>query len=191
MNERTMKNIFARTLTETQKNALFAFGEKGKAATGCNLMIAASMCEGELTKAILLHLADLIETIGITEEEFEDLLYKIRLEMQEKIMNMERETVNRTGNVSGTSAWRTYARKKFLAIFGNENCGATVRRLAYVEQVTVDPDLRVIVHELASDVAHMGIFKSEKYPELLADARKVDGLWKIRIDDLGYFTGKG
>lgn len=38
------------TLTETQKNALFAFGEKDKVGTGANLIIAASMCEGKLTK---------------------------------------------------------------------------------------------------------------------------------------------
>lgn len=191
MDERTIKTIFTMTLTETQKEALFAFGEKGKAATGCNLMIAAGMCEGDMTKAILLHLADLIDTIGLTEEEFEELLYKVRLEMQEKIMDMEKNRMNRTGNVSDNPVWRAYARKKFLAIFGNENCGATVRRLAYVEQVTVDPDLREIVHNLTSDVATMGIFKPEKYPELLKEARKVDGLWKLRTDDLGYFTVNG
>ena len=40
------------TFTETQKNALFAFGEKDKIGTGANLIIAACMCEGELTKRI-------------------------------------------------------------------------------------------------------------------------------------------
>ena len=67
MDERTIKTIFTMTLTETQKEALFAFGEKGKAATGCNLMIAAGMCEGDMTKAILLHLADLIDTSSLAE----------------------------------------------------------------------------------------------------------------------------
>ena len=48
------------TLTETQKNALFAFGELDKTGTGVNLMIAASMCEGDLIKAILMNLSDLV-----------------------------------------------------------------------------------------------------------------------------------
>ena len=70
----TMNRLFnSITLTETQKNALFAFG------TGANLIIAACMCEGELTKAILMNLADLIESVGITDEEFEQLIYQIRL----------------------------------------------------------------------------------------------------------------
>ena len=56
------------TLTETQKNALFAFGEMDKTGTGVNLMIAASMCEGELSKAILMNLSDLVESVGITDE---------------------------------------------------------------------------------------------------------------------------
>ena len=178
------------TLTETQKNALFAFGENGKTATGCNLMIAANMCEGQLAGAILMNLADLIDSIGITEEDFEELLYQIRLETQENIMNMEKDYLSRTGKAAGDLPWRDFARKKILAAFGNESCGTTIRRLAYVEEVTVDPDLKAIVHDLAAQVAQMGIFKSEKYPELLKDARKVDELWKIRIDDLGYFTVK-
>ena len=70
----TMNRLFnSITLTETQKNALFAFGEKDKIGTGANLIIAACMCEGELTKAILMNLADLIESVGITDEEFEQI----------------------------------------------------------------------------------------------------------------------
>lgn len=76
----TMNRLFnSITLTETQKNALFAFGEKDKIGTGANLIIAACMCEDELTKAILMNLADLIESVGITDEEFEQLIYQIRL----------------------------------------------------------------------------------------------------------------
>ena len=76
----TMNRLFnSITLTETQKNALFAFGEKDKIGTGANLIIAACMCEGKLTKAILMNLADLIESVGITDEEFEQLIYQIRL----------------------------------------------------------------------------------------------------------------
>ena len=70
-------------LTETQKNALFAFGEKTKAGTGCNLMIAASMCEGDLTKAILMNLADLVETVGITDEEMAIHLRPYRIAKEE------------------------------------------------------------------------------------------------------------
>ena len=40
------------TLTETQKNALFAFGEKDKIGTGANLIIAACMCEGQREAAV-------------------------------------------------------------------------------------------------------------------------------------------
>ena len=31
--------------------------------------------------------------------------------------------------------------KKILAAFGHDECGVTIRRLCYVEHVTVDPDL--------------------------------------------------
>ena len=85
------RNFNLPRLTETQKNALFAFGEKTKAGTGCNLMIAASMCEGDLTKAILMNLADLVETVGITDEEMEHLLYQVRMGTTENIMNMEKD----------------------------------------------------------------------------------------------------
>ena len=37
----------------------------------------------------------------------------------------------------------------------------------------------------------MNVFHPEKYPDLLTEARKADVLWKIKTDDLGYFTAKG
>lgn len=178
------------TLTETQKNALFAFGEKDRIGTSCNLMIAASMCEGQLSGAILMNLSDLIDSVGITDEEFEELIYQIRLETEETIRNMEKDAQNRTGKKSDALPWRETARKKILAAFGSERCGNTVVRLAYIEHVTVDPDLKQIVHDLASQIAMMNVFHQEKYPELLADARRVDDMWKIKADDLGYFTVK-
>ena len=58
--------------------------------SGVNLIIAACMCEGELTRAILMNLADLIESVGITDEEFEQLIYQIRLETEENIISMEK-----------------------------------------------------------------------------------------------------
>ena len=187
-----MNRIFnSITLTETQKNALFAFGEKDKIGTGANLMIAASMCEGELTKAILMNLADLIEKVGITDEEFEQLIYQIRLETEENIISMEKHYQEMTGKRSSDRSWRDFARKKILAVFRNESCGNTVLRLSYVEHVTVDPDLKQIIHDLCSQVATMNVFKSEQYPALLTEARKVDELWRIKSDDLGFFTSKG
>lgn len=186
-----MNTLFnTNTLTETQKEALFAFGEKDKIETGCNLMIAASMCEGQLTEAILMNLTDLIQSVGITDEEFEDLLYQVRLEVAENITNMEKDYQGWTGKKVDALPWRSFARKKILAAFGNESCGKTVLRLHFIEHVTVDPDLKELVHDVASQVATMNVFHPEKYPMLLAEARKVDELWKIRIDDLGYFTEK-
>jgi len=177
-------------LTETQKNALFAFGEKTKAETGCNLIIAASMCEGELTKAILMNLADVIETVGITDEEMEQLLYQVRAEAAQNITNKEMDYEGWTGKKPGAHPWRDFARKKILAAFGHDMCGITIRRMCYVEHVTVDPDLKQIVHDLASQVATMNVFHLEKYQDLLTEARKVDELWRIKVDDLGYFTVK-
>lgn len=182
------RNFNLPRLTETQKNALFAFGEKTKAGTGCNLMIAASMCEGDLAKAILMTLADLIDTVGITDEEMEQLIYQVRMEGTENIMNMEEAYEGWTGKKPDTLPWREFAKKKILAAFGNDKCGITIRRLCYVEHVTIDPDLRQIVHDLTSLIATMNVFNPEDYPDLLAEARKVDELWRIKTDDLGYFT---
>jgi hypothetical protein len=36
----------------------------------------------------------------------------------------------------------------------------------------------------------MNVFHLEKYQDLLTEARKVDELWRIKVDDLGYFTVK-
>ena len=185
------RNFNLPRLTETQKNALFAFGEKTKAGTGCNLIIAACMCEGELTKAILMNLADVIETVGITDEEMEQLLYQVQTETAENIMNMERDYEGWTGKKSGALPWRDFAKKKILAAFGHDECGVTIRRLCYVEHVTVDPDLKQIIHDLCSQVATMNVFRPEDYQELLTEARKVDELWRIKADDLGHFTVNG
>lgn len=176
------------TLTETQKNALFAFGEKDKVKTGCNLIIAANMCEGQLSGVILMVLADLIDSVGITNEEFEQLLYQIRLETQENITNMEKDYLSRTGKAVGDLPWRGFARKKIFAAFGNDNCGETVRRLSYIHRVTVDPDLKKIVRNLGTEIGQINVFHPEKYPKLLDEARKIDELWRIRTDDLGFFT---
>lgn len=111
------RNFNLPRLTEAQKNALFAFGEKTKAGTGCNVIIAAR--------------------------------------------------------------------------FGHDECGVTIRRLCYVEHVTVDPDLKQIIHDLCSHVATMNVIRPEDYQELLTEARKVDELWRIKEDDLGYFIVNG
>ena len=37
----------------------------------------------------------------------------------------------------------------------------------------------------------MNVFRPEDYQELLTEARKVDELWRIKADDLGYFTVNG
>ena len=176
------------TLTETQKTALFAFGEKDKVGSGCNLMIAASMCEGQLSGAILMVLADLINTAGITNEEFEQLLYHIRLETDVNIMNMERDYLGRTSKDTGDLAWRGFARKKILAAFDSDDCGETVRRFAYIHHVMVDPDMKKVVKDLGTEIGQINVFHPEKYPELLAEARKIDELWRLRTDNLGFFT---
>ena len=181
------RNFNLPRLTETQKNALFAFGEKTKAGTGCNLIIAASMCEGELTKAILMNLADVIETVGITDEEMEQLVYQVRMEAAENIMNMEKDYEGWTGKKSGALPWRDFAKKKILAAFGHDKCGITIRRLCYVEHVTVDPDLKQIVHDLTSQIATMNVFHPEKHQNHPTEARKVNELWRIKADDRGYF----
>ena len=54
----------------------------------------------------------------------------------------------------------------------------------------VDPDLKQIIHDLTSQVATMNVFNPEDYQDLLTEARKVDELWRIKTDDLGYFTVK-
>ena len=43
------------------------------------MKIAASMCEGELTKALLMNLSALVESVGITDEEYEQLIYQVWL----------------------------------------------------------------------------------------------------------------
>ena len=63
---KTINRLFTSiTLTEIQKNTFFAFGEKDKIDIRANLIIAACMCEVELTKTILINLADSIESVGI------------------------------------------------------------------------------------------------------------------------------
>ena len=185
------RNFNIPTLTETQKNALFAFGEETKAGTGCNLMIAAAMCEGELTRAILMTLEDLINSVGITDEELAELVSRIRVELTENILKMEEESQTSAGKKAGTLPWKEYARKKMLATFGSESCGVTIRRLCYVAEVTTDPELKEILHDLTSQIATTNVFHPERYPVLLEEARKIDELWKIKVDDLGYFTVKG
>lgn len=181
-------NFNINTLTETQKNALFAFGEKSKVGTGCNLMIAASMCEGQVSGIILMCLADLVDTCGIKDEEYEQLLYHIRLETEENITNMELDYLGMTGKKPADLPWRSFARKKILAAFGSEYCGETVKRLSYVEHVTVHPALKKLVHDLREDIAQMNVFHPEEYPALLSEARQSDDIWRLKADDLGFFT---
>ena len=120
----------------------------------------------------------------------QELIYQIRVETEESIMNMEGHYLEMTGKKDVDLSWRVFARKKILAAFGNEKCGNTVLRLNYVEHVTVDPDLKKIIHDLTSQIATMNVFHPEKYLDLLAEARKVDELWRIKANDLGYFTIK-
>jgi len=173
------------TLTETQKEALFAFGTDSKVGTCCNLIVASSNCEGQLTGLILMTLATLIEQSGLTEEEFAQIFADVQYEISDNVYSMEQAYEKNLGKKAGDLPWRSFARKKMLAAFGSETCGETVRRLDYIEHVTADPDLKQLVHELRAQVAEMNVFHPEKYPKLLAEARKVDELWRLQASDLG------
>ena len=37
----------------------------------------------------------------------------------------------------------------------------------------------------------MNVFRPEDYQELLTEALKIDELWRIKADDLGYFIVNG
>lgn len=178
------------TLTETQKNALFAFGDTSTIGTGCNLIIAASMCEGELTGSILTSIVDLIETSEITDGEFRQLMDQLRHETTERTIAMELQYQHMPGKLANHIYWRELVRMRILAAFGNEKCGITVTRLCYIEHVTVVPGLKQIIHGLIKEIAAMNAYHPETYQDMLKKARKVEEIWKIKVDELGYFTVK-
>ena len=62
-----------------------------------------------------------------------------------------------------------------------------MKRLSYVEHVTVHPELKEVVHDLTVEIAHMNVFHPEKLPALLEEARRTDELWRLKADDLGFF----
>ena len=178
------------TLTETQKNALFAFGDTSTIGTGCNLIIAASMCEGKLTGSVLTSIVDLIETSGITEEEFRPLMDQLRHDTTERTIAMELQYQHMHGKLANQIYWREIARMRILAAFGNENFGITVTRLCYIEHVTVTPGLKQIIHDLVKEIAAMNAYRPKTYQDMLKKARKFEEIWKIKVDEWGYFTIK-
>jgi len=64
---------------------------------------------GELTKTIRISLSTLIESVGITDEEFEQLIYQIRLKVAENIMNAEKQHQPKAGKKSDAFSWRDLA----------------------------------------------------------------------------------
>jgi len=63
----------------------------------------------------------------------------------------------------------------------------TIIENTFIEHVTVYPELKKLVHDLTADIAQMNVFHPEKFPALLDEARQTDELWKLRVDDLGFF----
>ena len=85
------------------------------------------MCEGALTESILTGLIDLIETSGITKEEFVELMWLLRYET---------------------------------------------------------------VQSLITGISAMNKHNPETYQDMLKESRKVDDIWRIDVDEAGYFTVK-
>ncbi len=159
------------TLSKLLKHALYAFGEKDKKETICNLRVAVSMCEDQKTADSLMKLSDMIEISDISEEEFTLLINQICIEITEAAMKLEMPRNDMGEEWKPPFVWETIAKKNILAAFGNDSCSKTILRLHYLEHVSSNRAMKGIVHKLTLDLAEMNIIDPEKFPKHLAEAR--------------------
>ena len=77
-----------------------------------------------------------------------------------------------------------------LSAFGNEKCELTVTGLFYIEHAMAVPALKEADHSLIIGISVMNKHHPETYQDMLKEARKVDDIWRIDVDETGYFTVK-
>ena len=159
-------------LPETQKLALFAFGEPDRIGTESNLLIAAAMADKPHISSLLSVLVDLLESNEMTDDDFTQLFWNIRSEINARMSRYEEAHLKITGELCEEYAWKGLAKLRFLGYFGHDQAKFTMKRLAFVERAMPDPELQSVVHELMSEIGIMMVFNPEDYPRMLRKSRK-------------------
>lgn len=129
-------------LPETQKLALFAFGEPDRIGTESNLLIAAAMADKPHISSLLSVLVDLLESNEMTDDDFTQLFWNIRSEINARMSRYEEAHLKITGELCEEYAWKGMAKLRFLGYFGHDQAKFTMKRLAFVERAMPDPELQ-------------------------------------------------
>ena len=146
-------------------------------------MVAATMCDDPIMEATLFALVKDLDSSGITDKDYEDLLLQIVVETAKIIWNPEKEYEEVIETEYGVSSCKELAKKIILAAVGVEDCETTYAKLRYVEHVTADPRLKDLVREVASQIAAIDIYRPRDYEQLLKEAQEAAYLWELNSDD--------
>lgn len=173
-------------MTQTQRNAVYVFGQKDKEATISHLLQISCIMVNKEEAAELIELSGRLIHEEITAEMWEQNFEIIR-HRKEMIMNhMVADYQKYTGDYEDKRPWWTFAKQYIIGSFAVDEFEDMKRKLRLVTRLTTVPALKIAVAEAISEAQeYWDGALDEYYGKLLPTCQKAT-LYKFADDNVLY-----
>lgn len=137
-------------ITQTERNAIYVFGQADRIGTICRLLLASELIEDEKDAAMLPALADRI--LEVSDEDWQQDFYTIK-HRKETIMNqMVLDWQEATGDIMTARPWKPVAKAMIMGKFGSVDPTDTIIRLTLIQHLTTEPMIKDVIGELLDEL---------------------------------------
>lgn len=134
-------------LTQSQRNAIFAFGQADRYGTVCHLEGASALMEHEEKTEELHRLATWILFGDFSDEYWTELYHMIKHQKEIALTQAMTEWHKKFGYEEITQPWSENARNRLIEAIASPSCRLTYLRLKLAQYLATDPMVRDIIQK--------------------------------------------
>lgn len=160
-------------LTQSQRNAIFAFGQADRYGTVCHLEGASALMEHEEKTEELHRLATWILFGDFSDEYWTELYHMIKHQKEIVLTQAMTEWHKKFGYEEITQPWSENARDRLIEAIASPSCRLTYLRLKLAQYLATDPMVRDIIQKTILELRDQYSDGSEDYELLLEQCTDV------------------
>lgn len=160
-------------LTQSQRNAIFAFGQADRYGTVCHLEGASALMEHEEKTEELHRLATWILFGDFSDEYWTELYHMIKYQKETALTQAMTEWHKKFGYEEITQPWSENARDRLIEAIASPSCRLTYLRLKLAQYLATDPMVRDIIQKTILELRDQYSDGSEDYELLLEQCTDV------------------
>lgn len=139
-------------MTQNQRNAVYAFGQKKKGVTISHLLQISNIMVNKEIASELIDLSGKLIRDEVTDEMWKQNFYTIR-HRKEMVMNrMVTDYQKSTGDYEDGCPWWIFVKQYMIGSFAVEDFVITMRNMKLVSRLTTDPALKKAATEASDDL---------------------------------------